>query len=229
MCVKPELYFLFLLSGFHGSLHRLNQKRMYLQQSQGMGLQAHFNQMQIAEGSYPAGSSALEPGVSQSSPQGPVMSATHQPPAQQQTTPQASPPFTHTHSLSPLMEPGEGLVYDSYMSPSHHHYTQQLLPGSHLQHLHSPQPHDASAGGLGFCYPAGCEQQVLGLPNEALLSEQDGFPLDPTLLPPPALVESEAAMGGVLSSPGQSEGLGSLLDSEMMETVDSQQGFVLVN
>uniref|UniRef100_A0A674MBB6 non-specific serine/threonine protein kinase n=1 Tax=Takifugu rubripes TaxID=31033 RepID=A0A674MBB6_TAKRU len=209
--------------------HRLNQKRMYLQQSQGMGLQAHFNQMQIAEGSYPAGSSPLEPGVSQSS-QGPVMSATHQPPAQQQTTPQASPPFTHTHSLSPLMEPGEGLVYDSYMSPSHHHYTQQLLPGSHLQHLHNPQPHDASAGGLGFCYPAGCEQQVLGLPNEALLSEQDGFPLDPSLLPPPALVESEArAMGGVLSSPGQSEGLGSLLDSEMMETVDSQHGFVMVN
>lgn len=196
---------------------------MYLQQSQGMGLQAHFNQMQIAEGSYPAGSSALDPGVVQSSPQGPVMSATHQPPGQQQTTPQASPPFTHTHSLSPLMEPG-----DSYMSPSHH-YTQQLPPGSHLQHLHCPQPHDASAGGLGFCYPAGCEQQVLGLPNEALLSEQDGFPLDHTLLPSPALVESETrAMGGVLSGP-QTEGLSSLLDSEMMETVDSQHGFVMVN
>lgn len=204
---------------------------MYLQQSQGMGLQAHFNQMQIAEGSYPAGGSALDPGVSQSSPQGPVMPATHQPQAQQQqATPQASPPFTHPHSLSPLMEPGKGLVYESYMSPSHHHYTQQLPPGPHLQHLHGAQPHDVPAAGLGFCYPAGCEQQVLGLPSEALLSEQDGFPLDPALLPPAALAESEArAAGGVLSGPGQAEGLGSLLDGEMMETVDSQHGFVMVN
>lgn len=207
---------------------------MYLQQSQGMGLQAHFNQMQIAEGSYPAGVSALDPAASQSSPQGPAMSAAHPPQAQQQqTTPQASPPFSHPHSLSPLMEPGEGLVYDSYMAPGHHHYSQQMPPGSHLQHLHSPQPHDPSAGGgggLSFCYPTGCEQQVLGLPNEALLSEQDGFPLDPALLPPPALVDSEAgAMGGVLSGGGQAEGLGSLLDSEMMETVDSQHGFVMVN
>lgn len=203
---------------------------MYLQQSQGMGLQTHFNQMQIAEGSYPAGGSALDPVASPSSPQGPAMSATHQPQAQQQTTPQASPPFTHHHSLSPLMEPGEGLVYESYMSSSHHHYPQQMPPGSHLQHLHSPQPHEASAGGLGFCYPAGCEQQVLGLPNEALLSEQDEFLLEPTSLPPPALAEPEAgAMGRVLSGHGQSEGLGSLLDCEMMETVDSQHGFVMVN
>lgn len=203
---------------------------MYLQQSQGMGLQAHFNQMQIAEGSYPAGGSALDPAASQSPPQGPAMSSTHQPQAPQQTTPQASPPFAHPHSLSPLMEPGEGLVYDSYLAPSHHHYAQQIPPGPHLQHLHGPQPHEASAGGLGFCYPAGCEQQVLGLPNEALLSEQDGFPLDPTSLPHPALVETEAgAMAGVLSGPGQAEGLGSLLESEMMETVDSQHGFVMVN
>lgn len=216
------------------SSHRLNQKRMYLQQSQGMGLQAHFNQMQIAEASYPAGSSALDPAASQSSPQGPTMSATHQPQAQQQTAPQASPPFAHPHSLSPLMEPGEGLVYDSYMSPSHHHhhhhYPQQMPPGSHLQHLHSPQPHEASAGVLGFRYPAGCEQQLLGLPNEALLSEQHEFPLDAASPPPPALAESEAgAMGRGLSAHGQSDGLGSLLDCEMMETVDSQHGFVMVN
>uniref|UniRef100_A0A3P8SYS6 non-specific serine/threonine protein kinase n=1 Tax=Amphiprion percula TaxID=161767 RepID=A0A3P8SYS6_AMPPE len=194
--------------------HRLNQKRMYLQQQpQGMGLQAYFNQMQIAEGSYPTGSPALDPTGS----------------------PQASPPFSHPHSLSPLMEPGEGLVYEPYLS--HHHYTQHLPPGSHLHHqLHHPQPHEASASGLGFSYPAGCEQQVLGPSPEALLPEQYDFTLDPSSLPPSTLGEVNAgAMAGVLAGPGQSDVLGlpelqgSLLDSEMMETVDSQHGFVLVN
>ncbi|XP_059187422.1 serine/threonine-protein kinase SIK2 isoform X2 [Centropristis striata] len=212
--------------------HRLNQKRMYLQQSQGMGLQTYFNQMQIAEGSYPPGGPALDLAASQSSPQGPPMSAGHQP--QQQGSPQASPPFSHPHSLSPLMEPGEGLLYDPYMS--HHHYTQHLPPGTHLHHqLHHPMPHEASAGGLSFSYPAGCEQHVLGPSAEGLHPEYE-FSLDPALLPPPAPGEAEAgAMAGVLAGPGQSDGLGlpdlqgSLLDTEMMETVDSQHGFVLVN
>lgn len=223
------------LSGLCCFPHRLNQKRMYLQQqSQGVGLQAYFNQMQIAEGSYPTGSPALDPVASQSSPQGPPMSAAHQP-QPQQGSPQASPPFSHPHSLSPLMEPGEGLVYDPYMS--HHHYTQHLPPGSHLHHqLHNPQPHEASASGLGFSYPVGCEQQLLGPSTEALHPEQYEFPLDPALLPPPAPGEVEAgAVPRILVGPGQSDGLGlpelqsSLLDSEMMETVDSQHGFVLVN
>uniref|UniRef100_A0A3B4YE41 non-specific serine/threonine protein kinase n=1 Tax=Seriola lalandi dorsalis TaxID=1841481 RepID=A0A3B4YE41_SERLL len=191
--------------------HRLNQKRMYLQQqSQGMGLQAYFNQMQIAEGSYQTGSP-------------------------QQSSPQASPPFSHPHSLSPLMEPGEGLVYDPYMS--HHHYTQHLPPGSHLHHqLHHPQHHEASASGLGFSYAAGCEQQVLGPSPEGLHPEQYEFQLDPCSLVPAAPGEAEVgAMAGVLVGPGHSDGLSlpelqsSLLDSEMMETVDSQHGFVLVN
>ena len=201
-----------------------------------MGLQAYFNQMQIAEGSYPTGNPALDQAASQSSPQGPPMSAAaHQPQPQQQGSPQASPPYSHPHSLSPLMEPGEGLVYDPYMS--HHHYTQHLPPGSHLHHqLHNPQPHEASASSLGFSYQAACEQQVLGPSIEGLLPDQYEFPLDPALLPPPAPGDPEAgAVGGVLSGVGQSEGLSlpelqsSLLDSEMMETVDSQHGFVLVN
>lgn len=205
---------------------------MYLQQSQGMGLQAYFNQMQIAEGSYATGSPSLDPVASQSSPQGPSLSAAHQPQPQQQASPQTSPPFSHPHSLCPLMEPGEGLVYDSYMSQ--HHYTQHVPATSHLHHLHNLQPHEASASGLGFSYPAGCEQQILGLPTEALLPEQYEFPLDPALLPPPAPGEA-GAVARALSGPGQSDGLGlpelqsSLLDSEMMETVDSQHGFVLVN
>nr|XP_020455757.1 serine/threonine-protein kinase SIK2 isoform X4 [Monopterus albus] len=217
--------------------HRLNQKRMYLQQqSQGMGLQAYFNQMQIAEGSYPTGSPALDPAGPPSSPQSTLMSATHQPQPQQQGSPQASPPFSHPHSLRPLMEPDKGLVYDPYMG--HHHYTQHLPPGSHLHHqLHCPpQPHEASAGILGFSYPASCEQQALGPSTEALHPEQYEFPLDPVPLPPPAPEETEAvAVAGVLADPMQSDGLSlpelqsSLLDSEMMETVDSQHGFVLVN
>ncbi|XP_044059741.1 serine/threonine-protein kinase SIK2 isoform X4 [Siniperca chuatsi] len=222
-------------SRLYCSPNRLNQKRMYLQQSQGMGLQAYFNQMQIAEGSYPTGSPALDPAASQSSSQGPPMSAAHQPQPQQQGSPQASPPFSHPHSLSPLMEPGEGLAYDPYMS--HPHYTQHLPPGSHLHHqLHHTQPHEASASSLGFSYPAGCEQLVLGPSTEVLHLEQYEFPLDPTSLPPPAPGDAEArAMAGILAGPVQSDGLGlpelqtSLLDSEMMETVDSQHGFVLVN
>ncbi|XP_072248560.1 serine/threonine-protein kinase SIK2 [Leuresthes tenuis] len=211
--------------------HRLNQKRMYLQQSQGMGLQVYFNQMQIAEGSYPTGSPALDPAAAQSSPQGSPMSVAHQPQPQQQGSAQSPPPFSHTHSLSPLMEPGEGLVYDPYMS--HHHYTQHMPPGAHLHHqLHHQHPHDAAAIGLGFSYPASCEQQAVGLSTEALLPEQYEFPMDATLLPQPALGEAD---GRVLASSGPSDSLGmpelqgSLLDSEMMETVDSQHGFVLVN
>ncbi|KAK5868634.1 hypothetical protein PBY51_009631 [Eleginops maclovinus] len=209
--------------------HRLNQKRMYLQQSQGMGLPVYFNQMQIAEGSYPTGGPGLDPAASQGSPQGPPMSAAHQPQPQQQGSPQPSPPFSHPHSMSSLMEPGQGLVYDPYMS--HHHYTQQLPPGSHLHHqLHHPLPHDACASGLGFSYPVGCEQQVLGPSFEGLHPDQSEFLLDPALLhlPPPG--DDEA---GGLAGPGHTEGLGlpelQGLDSEMMETVDSQHGFVLVN
>ncbi|XP_053278339.1 serine/threonine-protein kinase SIK2 isoform X1 [Pleuronectes platessa] len=208
--------------------HRLNQRRMYLQQPQGMGLQTYFNQMQIAEGSYPA----LDLAASQSSPQGPAISAAHQPQPQQPGSPQTSPPFSHPLSLNPLMDQGEGLVYDPYMS--HHHYTQHLPAASHLHHqLH--QPHEASASGLGFSYTTCCEQQAIGPSTEALHPEQYDFPLDPTMLVlAPGKAEAGAAGGG-FAGPGQSDGLNlpelqsSLLDSEMMETVDSQHGFVLVN
>ncbi|KAJ4935760.1 hypothetical protein JOQ06_017288 [Pogonophryne albipinna] len=197
--------------------HRLHQKRMYLQQSQGLGLPVYFNQMQIAEGSYPPGGPGLDPAGSQ----GPPMSA-----PQQQVSPHPSPPFSHPHSMSYLMEPGQGLVYDPYMSNLH--YTQQLPPGAHLHHqLHHPLPHDASASGLGFSYPAGCEQHGLGPSFEGLHPDQSQYLLDPALLP---LHSSGDAEAGGLGGPGHTEGLGLQgLDSEMMETVDSQHGFVLVN
>ncbi|XP_068601241.1 serine/threonine-protein kinase SIK2 [Brachionichthys hirsutus] len=203
--------------------HRLHQKRMYLQQSQGMGLQAYFNQMQIAEGSYPTRGPALEQAAPQSSLQAPPMTSAHQhpPQPQQQGSSQASPPFSHPHSFSPLMEPSEGLLYDPYMS-HHHHYPHQLPPGPRLHHLHSPHPPEASASSLAFSYAA-CEQKVLGHSAEAFLQEQYKFPPDPTLMPPPAPGEAD---GRALGLP---ELQSSLLDSEMMETVDSQHGFVLVN
>ncbi|XP_056296794.1 serine/threonine-protein kinase SIK2 isoform X2 [Pseudoliparis swirei] len=197
--------------------HRLNQKRMHLQPPPGApGLQVYFNQMQIAEGSYPPGGPALDPLASQSSPLGPPPM-----PAAHQGGPQASPPF----SLSPLMEPGEGgLVY-----VSHHHYAQHLPPGPHLllhrhqQQLRPPLSRDASAGGLGFGCP---ERRASGPSCEGLRRERYEFPPDAASSPPPAPGEAAA---GALAGPGPPELRGSLLDSEMMETVDSQHGFVLVN
>ncbi|XP_068077154.2 serine/threonine-protein kinase SIK2a isoform X1 [Danio rerio] len=60
--------------------HRLQQKRLYLQkQSQ---VQAYFHQMQLAEDAYPA----QDPQISSS--------------------PQPSPPFTRTQTLTPFLEPG---------------------------------------------------------------------------------------------------------------------------
>lgn len=206
--------------------HRLNQKRMYLQQqSQGIGLQAYFNQMQIAEGSYPPVGPALDPAASQGPPQGPPMPAGGQP--QQQGSPQgASSPFAL--GLSPLMEPGEGVGYDPYMS--HHHYPQHLPHGAHLHHPHLHQlPQDPSSCGLGFSFPAGCDQQALAASPDALPPDQYEFSMNAPLLPPPGPGEAETGAAAAPDSLGMSELQGSLLDSEMMETVDSQQGFVLVN
>lgn len=200
---------------------------MYLQQSQGVGLQAYFNQMQIAEASYPAGGATMDPAAAaaHASPQGPNMSTAHQPhpPQQQQQQQVSAPQVTVPYSLNPLMEPGEALPYESYMS-HHQHYTQHMPPpGSHLHHhAHHPPLQDPSGGGgLGFGYPTGCEQQqLLGLP-----AEHYEFPLDPALLAPP-LPPPPAREGGAAAGEVQ----GPLVDSEMMETVDSQQhGFVLVN
>ncbi|XP_061536870.1 serine/threonine-protein kinase SIK2 isoform X1 [Phycodurus eques] len=211
--------------------HRLNQKRMYLQQSQGLGLPVYFNQMQIAEVSYPVGGVPLDPAASQNSPQVPLMSSGGPQPQSQQGS---SSPYSHPLSLSPLLEPGEGPLYDPYMS--HHHYAQHLPPVPHLQHHplhhhHHQSPHETSATSLGFCYPV--EQQARCPSTEALPPGQYKFHLDLDSLPPPAIRES--AGSGASGEPARPEGLvlaelqSPLLDSEMMETVDSQQGFVLVN
>ncbi|KAM6972869.1 serine/threonine-protein kinase SIK2 [Aplochiton taeniatus] len=226
--------------------HRLYQKRMYLQQQQsqqqGPGLQAYFNQMQIAEGSYPS----MEPLGPPGSPQGGPQS---------QASPQASPPYSQ--ALGPLMEPGDGLVYEPYLGPQHHphalhhphhhhqphpHYQpQQLLSQGPLPHHHHPHPqhqhhlHPQEGASFGG-YPQGCDQQqleLLGPSSDQLYPEHYDFPasLDVCRGQGPAVALPRAQGEGLLAGPQQQpyEGLGSMLDSEMMETVDSQHGFVLVN
>ncbi|CAL8361227.1 unnamed protein product [Merluccius merluccius] len=226
--------------------HRLHQKRMYLQH-QGVGLQSYFNQMQIAEGSYPPGAGpAMDPGAPAGSPQGPPMSPMGPP---QHIGPQPSSPF-HQQGMLPLVEPGEGMVFDPYMSPPHHHhhhhhhhYTQQqpLQQQHHLHHHHQLQQSPLESPSLGYGgYPSGCElqQQTLGPPTEALYAEQYEFSLDPGQPPPPALAGERGIGGLAAAGPGPYDPLAlalppelqdPLLDSEMMETVDSQHGFVMVN
>lgn len=227
---------------------------MYLQkQSQGLQLQAYFNQMQIVEGSgsYPPGQA-----MGHQDPAAPLdmqgaMAAVHQhqphPQQQQtssqpsplythpQTSPQPSPPYTHPQILSPLMEPSaEGLIYDLY-DPYLGHYPHLLPgllpPGGLVGQLQNQLPE-----GLRYSYP-GCEQAQGPPPSaEALYPEQYefSFPLDPGQ-PPPAPTPGPPGPGQAPVA-GYVEGLtlpdlqnSSFLDTEMMETVDSQHGFVLVN
>lgn len=109
-----------------------------------------------------------------------------------------------------MMEPAsDTLTYDPYLShyPQLHHST--LPPGIATQ-LQSQQPYSYQPHEPGHC------QQ-----SEILYQEQ----FDPLLEPgqPPLLC---AAAGVPTPAPGY-EDL-KMADSEMMETVDSQHGFVLV-
>lgn len=190
--------------------HRLHQKRMYLQKQ--THLQTYFNQMQIVEGSYPG-----DPGAP---PQQGAMAGAHQ----QQGSSQASPPYTQ--ALSPLMEPSANLVYDTYLA---HHY-----PHSHLSPVLMPpglagqlQNHPHTSEALGYSYQLCDQQGQFHSPQEALYAEQYEFPLDPGQPHPPGPGEAPVAGYEGLALPAELQD--SFLDSEMMETVDSQHGFVLVN
>lgn len=184
---------------------------MYLQKQ--THLQTYFNQMQIVEGSYPG-----DPGAPPQQ-QG-AMAGTHQ----QQGSSQASPPYTQ--ALSPLMEPSANLVYDTYLA---HHY-----PHSHLSPVLMPpglagqlQNHPHTSEALGYSYQLCDQQGQFHSPQEALYAEQYEFPLDPGQPHPPGPGEAPVAGYEGLALPAELQD--SFLDSEMMETVDSQHGFVLVN
>ncbi|CAL8335327.1 unnamed protein product [Boreogadus saida] len=211
--------------------HRLHQKRMYLQQPpQSPGLQSYFNQMQIAEGSYPPGAAPV------CSPQGPAMPpmGPSQIQPHQHIGPQPSSSFHQQPTgLLPLVEPGEGMVFDPYMS--HHHYPQQQQ--QHPLHLHPHHQLPVEPPSLGYgSYPSCCEQQTPGPSTEALYAEQYDFSLDPGQPAPRSMVGGYGDGGLAMAGPGQYDPLtlppelqDPLLDGEMMETVDSQHGFVMVN
>ncbi|XP_069039051.1 serine/threonine-protein kinase SIK2 isoform X1 [Lepisosteus oculatus] len=193
--------------------HRLHQKRLYLQkQSQ---LQAYFNQMQIAEGSYPPRQALGHHHESSGSQPGQGVPTQQQP---QPSAPQASPPFARVQPpLTPLLEPSpEPLTYEPYLGHYQDLQPMGVPPGLPLQ----SQPRDP----LGYSYPGG----DLALPPspEPLYQEQYQYPAEPGQPPP---------LGRPEGVPGSYEGLAlpelhsSFLDCEMMETVDSQHGFVLVN
>ncbi|KAJ8280626.1 hypothetical protein GJAV_G00057040 [Gymnothorax javanicus] len=170
--------------------HRLQQKRMFLQKHS--QLQAYFNQMQIAEGSYPH--------------------------PQDHPGPQGSPPFSRAPPLGPLMEPSpEALIFEPFPGHYPHLHHSPHLPPSALTH-----PPLLPSEPLG--YPV-CD---LPLSHSAEGQYQYQYPMDPGQPPPPATAQLEAAGSGY-------EGLAvpelhnTYLEGEMMETVDAQQGFVLVS
>ncbi|XP_066566589.1 serine/threonine-protein kinase SIK2 isoform X2 [Amia ocellicauda] len=202
--------------------HRLHQKRLYLQkQSQ---LQAYFNQMHIVEGSYPPRQPlGHQDSVGAPPAQGvPQQQQQQQPPQQQQQSqpaaPQPSTPYTRAQPLSPLLEPtgAEPLTYDPYLG-QYQDLRPTGLPPSLSAQGQPPEP-------LNYSY-APCELVLSGSP-EPLYQEQFPYPMDP---------RQPASMGRTEGAPDGYEGLAipelhnTFLDCEMMETVDSQHGFVLVN
>ncbi|XP_036992061.2 serine/threonine-protein kinase SIK2 isoform X2 [Artibeus jamaicensis] len=206
--------------------HRLQQKRLFLQkQSQ---LQAYFNQMQIAESSYPQPNQQL--------------------PLAHQETPSSSqqpPPFSLAQPLSPVLEPAsEQMQYSPFLSQYQEMQLQPLpsspSPQAHLQQQPPPPPpppppqqSGAAPAPLQFSYqtcelpgtvspepdyPAPCQYPVDGAQQSAAAAAPDcprssGLQEAPSSYDPLALSEF----------PG-------LFDCEMLEAVDPQHsGYVLVN
>ncbi|CAM5121470.1 unnamed protein product [Natator depressus] len=195
--------------------HRLHQKRLFLQkQSQ---LQAYFNQMQIAESSYPRSSQLPLPGQEE----------------QQQPPPQ----FSLAQPLSPVMEPSsEQMQYDPFLSqyqklqleslpPSQIHSSPRLPSQIHVQQQPPPPP-------LQYSYQT-CELPVVtssepDYPNQCQYSmnpAQQSNVASPDNQRSSASHESQSNYEALTLSE-----LPGLFDCEMMETVDPQHsGYVLVN
>ncbi|XP_076431470.1 serine/threonine-protein kinase SIK2 isoform X4 [Peromyscus maniculatus bairdii] len=207
--------------------HRLQQKRLFLQkQSQ---LQAYFNQMQIAESSYPRPSQQL------------ALPHQETPPPSQQP-----PPFSLSQPLSPVLEPSsEQMQFSPFLSQYREMQLQPLpsapspraphpLP-SQLQQPPPPPPPPppqqpgAAPAPLQFSYqtcelpsttssapdyPAPCHYPVDGAQQGNLTgtdcqSRSSGLPETPSSYDPLALSE-----------------LPGLFDCEMLEAVDPQHNGV---
>ncbi|ELK11932.1 serine/threonine-protein kinase SIK2 isoform X1 [Pteropus alecto] len=207
--------------------HRLQQKRLFLQkQSQ---LQAYFNQMQIAESSYPQPSQQL-----------PLSHQETPPPSQQ------PPPFSLTQPLSPVLEPtSEQMQYSPFLSQYQEMQLQSLPsspgPQAHLQQQQPPPPpppppppqqSGAAPASLQFSY------QTCELPGTA--SPEPDYPA-PCQYPMDGAQQSGIAAPDCPRSSGLQEAPSSydplalsefpgLFDCEMLEAVDPQHsGYVLVN
>ncbi|XP_029419266.1 serine/threonine-protein kinase SIK2 isoform X2 [Nannospalax galili] len=205
--------------------HRLQQKRLFLQkQSQ---LQAYFNQMQIAESSYPQPSQQL------------ALPHQETPPPSQQP-----PPFSLTQPLSPVLEPSsEQMQFSSFLSQYQEMHLQTLpstpsprapppLP-SQLQQQPSPPPPPppqqpgAAPAPLQFSYqtcelpsttsvsdyPTACQYPVDGAQQSNLTGvdcpRSSGLQEAPSSYDPLALSE-----------------LPGLFDCEMLDAVDPQHNGV---
>ncbi|XP_062873175.1 serine/threonine-protein kinase SIK2 isoform X2 [Trichomycterus rosablanca] len=177
--------------------HRLQQKRIYLQQQSQM--QAYFNQMHIVEGPY-----------------APCPPMSHQ---DSVAPPQAQCSISHQQQnaqpFSSLMEPGtEPLAYDPYLGHYAHLQASTLPAGIPTQlQLQGPQLYSYQTQEQGQCQPA-----------EVLYQKQYDLPLEPGHPPSTCIVAGAPAPGKEGTKMTEA-----LVDSEMMETVDAQHGFVLVN
>uniref|UniRef100_A0A9L0SRG5 non-specific serine/threonine protein kinase n=1 Tax=Equus caballus TaxID=9796 RepID=A0A9L0SRG5_HORSE len=213
--------------------HRLQQKRLFLQkQSQ---LQAYFNQMQIAESSYPQQSQQL-----------PLPHQETPPPSQQ------PPPFSLTQPLSPVLEPASEQMQYSPFLRQYQEMRLQPLPSSpgprappplpvHLQQQQPPPPpppppppqqSGAAPAPLQFSY------QTCELPGAA--SPEPDYPTA-CQYPMDGAQQSGMAAPDCPRSSGPQEAPSSydplalsefpgLFDCEMLEAVDPQHsGYVLVN
>ncbi|XP_076969093.1 serine/threonine-protein kinase SIK2 isoform X3 [Tamandua tetradactyla] len=202
--------------------HRLQQKRLFLQkQSQ---LQAYFNQMQIAESSYPQPSQQL-----------PLPHQESSPPSQQPS------PFSLTQPLSPVLEPSVQMQYNPFLR-QYQEMQLQPLPSTPAQLQPPPPPpppsppppqqSGAAPPPLRFSYQT-CELASAASPEPdyptSCQYSMDGAQPSGMAVPDcprsPGLQEAPSSYDPLALSE-----LPGLFDCEMLEAVDPQHnGYVLVN
>lgn len=186
---------------------RLHQKRLFLQkQSQ---LQAYFNQMQIAESSYPRASPLPLPCPEEPQPQ-------PQPQPQQQQPAQ----FSLQQPLSPVLEPSSGQMHFEPFLRQYPKVQLEPLPPSPSRLSPPGQPQPAQP--LQFPFQT---RDVPAVPSP----EQCHLPQSSAAVP-----ESQSSAASAEPQPGYDplplSELPGLFDCEMMEAVDPQHGgYVLVN
>ncbi|XP_075695874.1 serine/threonine-protein kinase SIK2 isoform X2 [Rhinoderma darwinii] len=187
--------------------HRLLQKRLFLQKQP--QLQAYFNQMQIAENTYPM--------------QGQQLPLSHQDSVQQNQ-------FSLSQPLSPVLEPAsDEMQYDPFLSQYHKLHSQQM------QHMVQPNQPQVLAQvhvqqpALQYAYQT-CELPEMPT-HESEYTNQCQYSIDSTQQGGVALHEIQGSpMGHDPQTSYKTLNLNEPYDCEMMETVDSQHsGYVLVN